>query len=104
MAQPETLLNDLMGRLASDPAKKQLLPDFVFVRDPGYMILRVREDFTPPNLGGDFSTFAVARTGPETLPLFFVTLNTCLGLVRLRSPNFNALWVQLIAECQNAGH
>jgi hypothetical protein len=87
-----------MGRLAADPTRRQMLPDFIFVRDPGYMIFRVGADSTPAAIAGDFAGFRAVPTGMDTLPLFFVTLNTCLVKLRLRSPNFNDLWIQLVNE------
>jgi hypothetical protein len=101
-ATAETVVADLMERLVSEPSRKQMLPDFIFVRDPGYMIFRAQAGsipVQPAQLGGEFTEFRAVPTGIETLPLFFVTLNTCLGQLRLRSPDFNALWIQLAHEC-----
>jgi hypothetical protein len=95
----EIVVQDLMERLSNDPNQKQSLPDFVFVREPGYMILRRRADFKPAPPGTDFSEFVSIPTHMETLPLFFLTLNTILGEMRLRRPDFNALWFQTVQEC-----
>ena len=95
----ESVLVELARRLAEAPADRQLLPDFVFVGEPGYMVYRRRPDGTPAGPGCDFSTYGWIPSGNDTMALFFVTLITCLGELRLRRPDLNALWIQLVQEC-----
>jgi hypothetical protein len=95
----EPVLADLARRLAETPADRQLLPDFIFVGDPGYMVYRKRADGTPAGPGCDFSTYGWIPSGDDTMALFFVTLITCLGELRLCRPDLNALWIKLVQEC-----
>jgi len=37
-------------------------------------------------------------TGEDTLALFYIGLNVCLGQVRLRSVNFLSLWEELFGQ------
>jgi hypothetical protein len=95
---PESVEAELNRRLDAAPADKQLLPDLVFVADPGYMVFRVSQTggILPP--GPDFVRFGFVRTGEDTVPLFFVTLNTVLVQLRLRGIDYMQLWRQLIDE------
>ena len=79
---------------------RELLPNFVFVAEEGYMVLRCKADGSPANLGGEFSIYVHADLGPDTLPLLFLTMNVCLGGLRLRRPDMNQLWWQVMAEAQ----
>jgi hypothetical protein len=90
---------NLSTRVQTDDANKQILPDLVFVEDPGYMVLRCQSDGSIARIGDDFSRYAWVRLGAETLPMFFLTLNIALSGMRLRRPNLDALWGQLLQEC-----
>jgi len=97
----ETTAVNLNERIASEPEGRFLLPDFIFVADPGYMIARVAG--TPESgglrfLGSDFTNYCYLNAGKDTLPLFFLTLNTCLGAIRLRSVDYGMLWKALLNE------
>ena len=94
----------LGDRLSESGVNRHCLPDFVFVADPGYMVYRRQQDGTPAYPGGDFSTYGWIPTGADNLALLFLTLNSCLGNLRLRRPDVNALWIQVFRECcQQAG-
>jgi hypothetical protein len=84
------------------PADRQLLPDFVFVARPGYVITRIAEHDGKdhPVLGGgrDFDKYLWTATGDDTLPLFYFTVNVCLAHLRLRAPNFAQLWDRLFRQ------
>ncbi len=95
----DSVLIDLTNRLADASVDRQLLPDFVFVAEPGYMVYRRRADGTPAPPGVDFGTYGWIPSGNDTMALFFVTLLTCLGDLRLRRPDLNGLWIQLVSEC-----
>jgi hypothetical protein len=96
------IVEDLSHRLQEHPEAKQLLPDFVFVARPGYVITRiaVRDGKDRPLLGGgqDYDKFLWTSTGEDTLPLFYLTLNACLSHLRLRAPDFVHLWTQLFLQ------
>jgi hypothetical protein len=103
-AKAESVLDDLARRLAEAPTDRELLPNFVFVSEPGYMVYRKRADGTPAPPGYDFNTFDWIPSGSDTMALFFVALITCLGELRLRRPDFDSLWIQVFRECcQRAG-
>jgi hypothetical protein len=99
---PELVVAELSRRFQEAPADRQLLPDFVFVAKPGYMVARyvVRDGKHCPMLGNgyDYAEFRWTPTGSDTLPLFFFTLNSCLGHLRLRSVDFQRLWNTLLFE------
>jgi hypothetical protein len=92
----ETTANNLNQRLASEPANKLLLPDFVFVSDPGYMVARISgtigasSQFALP--GQEYTKYIFLNVGADALPLFFLTLNVCLGQIRLRAVDYVNLW------------
>ena len=103
-ALTDAIVKELSERLMQEPEHKQLLPDFIFVVQPGYMIARYVElkgknCVTAP--GDDYTKFLWMPTGTDTLPLFFLTLNACLGQLRLRSIDFVQLWNQLFFEVAN---
>ena len=103
-AAPDAIVGEVTERLVREPQNKQLLPDFMFVAQPGYMIARYAElngknCVTAP--GDDYTKFLWMPTGSDTLPLFFLTLNACLGKLRLRSIDFVQLWNQLFFEVAN---
>jgi hypothetical protein len=103
-ANVESALNALTNRIATVEEDRQWLPDFVFVGDPGYMIYRRRQDSTPAPPGVDFATFGWIPTGPDTLPMLFLTLATYLGHFRLRWPDLSAMWVQVLRDsCERHG-
>ena len=98
---PDLVVRELNGRLTADSKAKQYLPDFVFVANPGYMVARTSTEngrTTIEGPGREFTNFSYIETGEDTLPLFYVGLNTCLGQLRLRSVNFLALWQQLLGQ------
>lgn len=106
-AAPDAIVNGLVERLVREPQHKQLLPNFIFVAQPGYMIARCVERegkncVTAP--GETYAKFLWMPTGSDTLPLFFLTLNACLGQLRLRSIDFVQLWNQLFFEVANRPH
>jgi hypothetical protein len=101
-AKVETLLQDLNNRVAVDPSNMQSLPDFIFVSDPGFMIVRCKQDGSIARMGADFSRYAWIDSRAQTLPLFFLTLNIAISGVRLRRSDVNALWVQVVTGCQPA--
>jgi hypothetical protein len=97
-AAPESVATELNRRLEAAPADKQMLPDLVFVADPGYMVFRVSQTGAILRPGRDFVRFGFLRTGDDTVPLFFLTLNTVLAELRLRGIDYMQLWRQLIDE------
>lgn len=97
----ETVAMELNRRSILDPAHKQDLPDFVFVAKPGYMVARVQQTSTQTVIQGpgrDFTQYALLHCGDDTLPLFYLALNLCLGQLRLKSVDFRAIWSGLLEE------
>jgi hypothetical protein len=99
---PQSVVAELSRRIQETPAAKQLLPDFVFVARPGYVVTRIaeRDGKGHPILGGgqDFDKYLWTATGDDTLPLFYFTVNACLSHLRLRAPNFAHLWENLFLQ------
>lgn len=99
---PQAVVMDLTRRMTEVPQTKQLLPDFIFVANPGYIITRIVEQNgrQHPVLGiaHDFQSYLWTSTGSDTLPLFYFTVNTCLSHMRLRAPSFNEMWDGLFRE------
>lgn len=101
----ELVAVELNRRLELDASRKPLLPDFVFVAQPGYMVARCQTGPGGPTVsvpGNDFDKFMYLAAGGDTLPLFFVTLNLCLHQLRLRSIDYQAICSQLTAEIVGA--
>jgi hypothetical protein len=97
----EATANNLNLRLASETVNKLLLPDFVFVSDPGYMVARVLGNLEATNWqfalpGQAYTKYVYLNAGADTLPLFFLTLNICLGQIRLRAVDYVSLWTTLV--------
>jgi len=90
-ATVETIGNELDRLLRERPSEKMLLPDFVFVADRGYVLFRCNDSGVVPP-GGDFTRFAYLKSGEDTLPFFFVTVNAFLSQIRLKAINFPDLW------------
>lgn len=71
----ETITRNLNKRIASNLPGKLLLPDFIFVADPDYMICRssgsleTESRLVPP--GAYFNRFVYLPAGADALPLFF---------------------------------
>jgi len=101
----ETTALSLNNKLASEPAGKLLLPDFVFVSDPGYMVVRISGTletswrFALP--GQEYTKYVFLNVGADALPLFFLALNVCLGQIRLRAVNYVGLWTALVQQIQS---
>ena len=87
--------NTALKKLQAQTMEKDLLPDFLVCNDPGYMILRLRTDGRPSPPGGKWTGYGIIHTGPDTLPLFFLSLNVCLRQIRLREPDWNHYWIEL---------
>jgi len=101
----ETTASNLNQRLASEPANKLLLPDFVFVSNPGYMIARIsgtlETSFRFALPGQEYTKYAFLDVGADALPLFFLTLNVCLGQLRLRAVDYVTLWTTLVDQIRS---
>jgi hypothetical protein len=101
----ETTATSLNQRLASAPANKLLLPDFVFVSDPGYMIARIsgtlETSFQFALPGQEYTKYVFLEVGADALPLFFLTLNVCLGQLRLRAVDYVTLWTTLVDQIRS---
>lgn len=73
--------------------------DFLFCYKRGYMILKVTNSGNAAPFGSDdFAAYAVVNTGSDTLPLMFLTLNTCLNTIRLKTPNYGKYWTSVYNE------
>lgn len=93
----EVVAKNLTGKLRENPAQKQLLPDFVFVADPGSIVLR-SADCGVASPGHEFDSFVCLEIPGEALPMFFVTLNAVLGMIRLKGIDFARVWQTYFRE------
>lgn len=100
-ATVETIGQELDRRLQERPHEKHLLPDFVFVAQPGYVLLRFNEAGVAAP-GSDFTRFAYLKIGNEALPFFFVTMNAFLCQLRLKGIDYPSLWSQYFVELHTA--
>lgn len=103
------LTSDSVLKVLNDPTRsaseKLQLPDFVFNYKRGYMLLRwlVQNGRpTQPAPCRPFDQFVAIKCGTDTLPLFFLSVNTCLNQLRLRAPDLNAYWMSVTSECMKA--
>lgn len=102
----ETVVENLNKRVASSEQEQQYLPDFVFNFRRGYSVMRMRlieGQFSPVPPGQPFDVFANIESGADTLPLFFLTANTCLNNIILKAPNVNEYWRQVFTEIVRSG-
>jgi|ERR1017187_2279239 hypothetical protein len=97
-ASEATILARLNELVMLKPEEKKGLPNFVFVADPGYMILRVdaSSKVVAPDI--DFVRFRSVTSGEDTLVLMFLTLNEVLSHIRLRRRPCLDQWQQLTNE------
>lgn len=93
-----TITEHLNNACASRPTEKQLLPDFIFVADPGYMVIRTDEVGHVVPLGQDFARYRLVRTATDTLVLMFLTLNVLLSNILLHQPSYIDYWTRLADE------
>jgi hypothetical protein len=76
-------------------AAKQNLPDFIFVADPGYMVVRTKADGSPAHLGMELENYRSVETGAYTMACLFLMLNSCIGSLRLRRFSTDEVWSQI---------
>jgi hypothetical protein len=71
----ETTANNLNQRVASDSANKLLLPDFIFVSDPGYMMARfagvLNKEWKYALPGQHFTQYGYFNAGATRYPSSF---------------------------------
>lgn len=81
---------------------KQYLPDAIFNYERGYMIIRsdVNSGVGKPAIGKNFQGYMTIDLKTDTLPVFFLTLNTYLNQIRLKAPNFGEYLARLLNERQ----
>ena len=92
----ETVVANLNGCL-SNYDDNQLLPDFIFNHERQYMVMRAvqREgDLVPAPIGSSYEHFIDVDIGSNVLPMFYLTVVTCLNQITLRGPDFNQYWIE----------
>lgn len=99
---PGVLLPVLNLQVAQHPERKQLLPDFVAVIQPGFLLTRMKHDAVKQVLlvtqpGADFDFYAGIDSGADTLSMFFLMLNCYLNGMRLRGVELQDHWSILAA-------
>jgi hypothetical protein len=72
-----------------------MLPDFIFNLKKGYMIFRANGSKTA-SFASNYDKFTILNTGENTI--MFLTLNSILNSIRLKSPNYNQYWIDLYNE------
>jgi hypothetical protein len=101
-----SVLNQLVN---SNDQDKLLLPNFLFNYRRGFAVMRVKREvhadkkeiqFVPVSpMESDFDRFVAIETMNDTLPLFFLTVNTCLTDILLKSPDLNLYWLHVFNSC-----
>jgi hypothetical protein len=92
----------LNQKLYSGEIENDHLPDFVFSHQKEFMILRMKRinnQLYPANIADEYEKFIGIKTGENTLSLFYLTVNTILNQIILRSPNFNDYWGNVFQQC-----
>ena len=77
------------------------LPDFIWVYNKGYFILPVKikgTTYIPCTIGEKPNCFISHNTEDDTFPLMLLTLNTLLGSIRLKAPDYNRYWINVFDE------
>jgi len=93
----ETVTKELNQHLRVQKQPPQYLPDFVFSHHNGYTVIRTLHGVAA-KFGGAFDGYQFIESGDDTLPLFFLTLNTCLNQIILKAPDFNSYWIGIVNE------
>ena len=91
----ETLIENLNNKLEN--SEKTEMPDFIFCFKRQYMALKMYKSQVA-SLGGNCDSYSVVNTGDDTIPMMFLTLNTCLNQIKLKTPNYNDYWKALFTE------
>ena len=90
-----TTLNDHL-RVAEH---RELLPNFEFNHTRENMVIRARAEGTtiaPAPVGHRFDRYVSVDVGSDILPMFFLSVNTCLNQLILRAPDFNEHWMNTL--------
>ena len=94
----------VLARLVQSPVEhRSTLPDYVFNLKQKYMVSRWHwnESLGKPDIDcrvGAYNGFSLVPLGEDTLPVFYLTLNTLLNRTRLRQPNLGEVWINT-TEC-----
>ena len=48
----------------------------------------------PVSIGSSYEHFIDVDIGSDVLPMFYLTVITCLNQIILRSPDFNQYWIE----------
>lgn len=90
---------------SSDPAKRMMLPDFVFNIERGYMVVRYKQEkrFKRVSFSGeDYDRYGAIILGEYTLPVFYLTVNAFLNMSILKEPDWGKYWLQTITTAENS--
>jgi len=101
---PETAFKVLCSHLSSNQHPIELLPNAVFLYKRGATIIRAMQEGGAAKVaapGHPFNAYALHPSGGDTLPLFFLTLNSILNSMRLRAPDFALYWRQVFYQAIN---
>ena len=80
---------------SNDPAKRLVLPDFVFNLERKYMVLRyktINDSKSARFLNTEWDGYGKIELEEYTLPLFYLTINTFLNWSILKSPDWEKYW------------
>ena len=82
---------------SNDPEKRMKLPDFVFNLEREYMVFRYKaekEKRIPSPINENYDGYEQVVLNGDTLPLFYLTVNTWLNISILKGPAWNKYWRQ----------
>lgn len=91
----ETLLKKLNTFL--DIYDRKLMPDFIFNHKRKYAAIKVKNK-TMVGIDEDFDDYFVFDTNDDTLTIMFLTINALLNQIRLKSPDYQEYWVNVLLE------
>lgn len=86
------------------PEHRKTLPDYIFNLKQQYMVSRWVQKNGRKDIDcriSDYDGFLFFELGSDTLPVFYLTLNTILNRTRLKQPNIGYTWIKVINECSS---
>ncbi len=102
--KPRSVVNKLNGFI-KDNSNRQLLPDFVFNINDGYIVFRTKRTnntATVAKQGEDFERYCgLNMSEVEVVSMLFLTLNIQLNQTLLKSRNLNDYWLKIFESSNN---
>jgi len=78
------------------PTPRAFAPDYIFVRKPGYLIMNGKQGQYLPFGEEEWDQLLLHETEQDVMPLFFLIINACLGMIRLKAQQLNSYWAAVM--------